>query len=573
RRGFNVKLGTGGIREIEFIAQALQLAFGGADPWLRSPHTLISISRLADRRHISEAELTQLSTAYEFLRRTEHILQMENGVQTHTVPFEPEKRDLLARRITFATGGDLERNLKQCTESVHRIYTRVFGQGYSAKPEEIHVSDLPNGSERTRSHLLASIQRSDTVLDPGDATVVVDRLAKVSPHFAAMLAANPRLAARLPDIKVPFAEPDYDDRLIATKETRRDLSESLAVLRQTWSELLLEIAVRDVFGMISIADSKRLQTALAEASIAAALGIVDHELTARSKERPPRPSLAVLALGKLGGRGLDYDSDLDLVLVYDESRPVPVGVTPAEFYSRTVELFVTTVSAMTRDGNLYRIDLRLRPYGSKGLNAMPGNAFLEYMRETAVVWEMLAFVKLRAVGGDVAFGGQIERETRRIIHERAAAIEPEELRSETLRVRHALEKLRVRPRRSQEIDIKYGAGGMLDVYFAVRYLQLRDDVPDNDDDRSTSYMLDRLTERGSLTGDMYSEFKEGYHFLATLDHNLRLTIGRTTRIPLGNQDTISIVASRMGYGSPAELIETLTIHRLNIRSTFESIMG
>ncbi len=132
--GLNVKLGPGGIREIEFIAQALQLAHGGSDPWIRSPHTLISLSRLADRHHFSEAELSELASAYEFLRRTEHVLQMENGVQTHTVPDEPEKRALLRRRMTFAAGGDFELDLKTHTHDVRQVYSRVFSELNASAP-------------------------------------------------------------------------------------------------------------------------------------------------------------------------------------------------------------------------------------------------------------------------------------------------------------------------------------------------------------------------------------------------------------------------------------------------------
>lgn len=97
-KGYNVKLGTGGIREIEFIAQALQLAYGGRDRWLRASHTLKSLARLADRKLISDNDLTELSDAYDFLRRLEHHLQMEHGLQTHIVPLEGEKLDLIARK-------------------------------------------------------------------------------------------------------------------------------------------------------------------------------------------------------------------------------------------------------------------------------------------------------------------------------------------------------------------------------------------------------------------------------------------------------------------------------------------
>src|SRR5829696_7134855 len=119
KSGFNVKLGRGGIREIEFIAQALQLAHGGRDDWLRVPHTLVSLGRLADRGFITEQERTELSDAYYFLRTLEHRLQ------THIVPDAPESRALLARRLGFSTTGQFDEALKSHTATVRRIYDRL----------------------------------------------------------------------------------------------------------------------------------------------------------------------------------------------------------------------------------------------------------------------------------------------------------------------------------------------------------------------------------------------------------------------------------------------------------------
>jgi glutamate-ammonia-ligase adenylyltransferase len=319
--------------------------------------------------------------------------------------------------------------------------------------------------------------------------------------------------------------------------------------------------------------AKRLQTSLAEASIAAAIRIVRDELSEKYREPIDDLPLAVLALGKLGGRGLDYGSDLDLILVYDEAKPVPAGVTQAEFYGRAAEIFVTTLSSITRDGSLYRVDLRLRPYGSKGMIVMSGHAFLTYIREVAEIWEMLAFVKLRSVGGDNALGDKVEARTRRTIHDRAAALDVATVADETRRVRHSLEKQRARTRRGSDVDIKYGAGGMLDIYFAMRFLQLRDNIPDDPDDRSTAYMLGLLLAKGSLTESAHTAFSRGYDFLTELDHNLRLTVGRTTRLPFANKTAMLTTAAKMGLDSPDELIERLSLHRIEIRSAFEKICG
>ncbi|MFT3744867.1 MAG: hypothetical protein QM785_11325 [Pyrinomonadaceae bacterium] len=584
KRGFDVKLGRGGIREIEFLAQALQLAYGGRDIWLRSPHTLISLSRLADRKHISDTELTELSAAYEFLRRTEHVLQMKNGNQTHTVPDDPEKRAVLARRVMFTNGGDFEENLQKNTANVSRVFGRVFGEIDDSTSNEIEMTEVPDVQERTLSHVMASIEKSDVEFETSDHnTTVLDRLTAISPHFSAMLAANPDLATEFPDPESEFYETDYATEMMDAVESERELGGRLSAMRRTWSRCLLEIVVRDIFEKITIREAKRMQTALAEASIAAALRVVRDEMANRYRTPDLHLDLAILALGKLGGRGLDYDSDLDIVIVYfdpqverasrESSRLLPGDVTAAEFYSRAVELFSTTLSSMTREGNLYRVDLRLRPFGSKGMSAMSIDAFLGYMAETAAIWEMLAFVKLRAVGGDTSIGFTVENETRRIIHERAAKLDHHELANETRRVRLALQNERSQLRRGSEIDIKYGAGGMLDVYFAMRYLQLRDNIPDEAGDRSTSHMLERLKANGSLDAETHSELLAGYKFLSALDHDLRLTVGRTTRVPLANHTALANIAQRMKLASADELLEQLTVHRLTIREIFDRITG
>src|SRR6185295_11169278 len=139
KSGFNVKLGRGGIREIEFIAQALQLAHGGLDDWLRVAHTLVSLGRLADRSFISEKERGELSDAYYFLRTLEHRLQMEQGLQTHTVPESPQSHALIARRMGFAGAEDFAAALKTHTTHVRNAYDRLFAEAEESAP----VSDVP----------------------------------------------------------------------------------------------------------------------------------------------------------------------------------------------------------------------------------------------------------------------------------------------------------------------------------------------------------------------------------------------------------------------------------------------
>jgi glutamine synthetase adenylyltransferase len=167
----------------------------------------------------------------------------------------------------------------------------------------------------------------------------------------------------------------------------------------------------------------------------------------------------------------------------------------------------------------------------------------------------------------------VETNVREIIHSRANSVDASELARETGRVRLLLEAEKAARRRTKDVDIKYGAGGMLDVYFAMRYLQLRDNVPDVAGDRSTAHMLGVLAERGSIAADDHKTMLAGYRFLSSLDHHLRLTVGRTTRLPAANIKAMDTVSQRMELASPGQLIERLTLHRIGIRAAFENVVG
>jgi glutamate-ammonia-ligase adenylyltransferase len=179
-------------------------------------------------------------------------------------------------------------------------------------------------------------------------------------------------------------------------------------------------------------------------------------------------------------------------------------------------------------------------------------------------------VKLRAVGGNPDLASEIENKARRIIHQNAMKAGENDLKTETAHVRERLEKEKTRG--AKEFNIKFGAGGMLDVYFAMRFLQLRDGVPDDAENRSTRAMLRRLYENGSLAEADFQAFDDGYDFLSRLDHRLRLTVGRTNRLPLANQPATQTIFQRMSLDSANDLLEKLTLHRLEIRNAFENVL-
>jgi [glutamine synthetase] adenylyltransferase / [glutamine synthetase]-adenylyl-L-tyrosine phosphorylase len=625
-KGLNVKLGRGGIREIEFISQALQVAFGGRDPWLRAAHTLISLGRLAERNLITENEHWQLSDAYHFLRSLEHRLQMEHGLQTHAVPVEPARREIVARRMNF-TGpealAEFETALRSHTGNVRAAFDRVFGAEVAleenqiptprsasiaiagaeadaaslqfaartfarhSRPEKIAADGIQEISELMLEELSASpnshrtlslITRVAASLDKEtDAVVISDRairrlvrLCGVSEFFGEILSGRPSLLPALDDGSVSD-KADANDLARSWKD-QNTFSDEMDALRREWSRQFVHIGASDAEGELPPTELNRVLTQLALASIDSAWSITLRELHRRFGQPSQQPQLAVLGLGRLGSGGVDYSSDLDVILVYDSDLPPPIdGLTHEEAYARLAEFLITALSSITREGFLYRVDLRLRPDGQKGALAVGSQSFLNYVRKRAGIWEWLAYVKLRAVAGDLEFGRRIETEARQAIHELARQTDAQQLRDEALRVRDLLEREKGAVRRGG-VNIKHGAGGMLDVYFATRYLQLRDNVPDDESDRTTLHTIRRLQAEGSLAEREAQALRSGYELLRAVDHQLRLIVGRSATLPAPEQPAFLDIARRLSFGSEAELSAKLRERMQTIREAYERIM-
>ena len=640
-RRFNVKLGRGGIREIEFIAQALQLAHGGGDRWLRVAHTLIVLGRLADRGLITEQERAELSDAYTFLRMLEHRLQMEHGLQTHILPRESEPRALVARRMGFVGAGALvefDDAFKLHITNVHRAYERVFGDvtnvggrgvpaRSAARIEDLladEVSPLPaslrqhpidadtsaayaaaivfasrvakRADEKSSAaihritHLLqdtareslnahrallltariaASLDKSSDALEISDQHLEsLVLLCGASESFGEMVAGNPMLISALSGSPL---RRDCRAILRASIDSEKSFAGELSALRRAWSGMLVEIGVRDAADKISIPELNRLQTELAVASLNVAYLIARRELVRRFGNLRGGPRIAVLGLGRLGSGGVDYGSDLDIIITYDSLAPSPIAsLTQDEAYARLGELMISALSSVTREGYLYRVDLRLRPDGNKGPLVSASQGFLDYLKQRAAVWEWLAHVKLRAVAGDLELGRMIETHARHAIHEAAGKFDPRVLGLEARRVRERLEKEKAR-RRPGGFDIKHGPGGMLDVYFAARYLQLRDDVRDEGDDRSTASTLDRLAAAGSLNAEDHAALSAGYALLRSVDHHSRLILGHAERLPAPDHAAIRDIAKKLGYESASALINVLRERMSAIRAAYDRI--
>lgn len=635
--GFNVKLGRGGIREIEFVAQSVGMALGGNDPWLRSPHTLIALGRLEERDLLTTQERIEMFEAYEFLRTLEHRLQMEHGLQTHQVPTSRDQLTLVARRMGF-DGPDavveFEAALTRHTENVKRIFDQVmalpefaataperdalgaslFRSPASMIPEGGPPTELGRSFESPAAPDLASVvaqhliephllelpvvremvERSTANRDRGITSAILARVAaslgrsevhvKLSPeelrlflhlvvtseYFAEMFYASPPLIGALQGIDRPSAA--ESEQLRTAVADFDDFPGRIGALRRAWAACLIRIGALDALGAINMREANRRQTVLAEAGLEVASEIAAAELANRLGQPNNVLRFGVLGLGRLGGRGMDYGSDLDIVIVYDDEAPAPYPqLTHADVYSRLVENLVTTLSSLTRDGYLYRVDLRLRPDGRNGPVCSGSRSFLDYLQHRSQPWEWLAYVKLRAAAGPATWVGKIETEARSIIHHRAALFDAESLREETKRVRNRLETEKSLQGKGL-LDIKYGAGGMLDVYFAVRFLQLAHRVPDQTENRSTLRSLQDLLEANALSLRDHAALSDGYRFLRELDHRLRLSLGRFRRLPAAEHPAWEGIVPTEGIRAGVKLHAQLEAVKISIRQAYSRIV-
>ena len=587
----NIKLGKGGIREIEFFVQALQLLHGGKDPALRERGTLRALDRLLFAGLVSAGEHRELSESYLFLRRLEHRIQLEDGQQTHALPERPERVEALGHLMGFGDGATFGRALARLRTRVHEVYATLGMPDDETSDIAALVALVPfRDREAADGELELLARKSLSPLSP-HAPAQLIQLAPVllrelgeSPDpdlalrqlvdFAArgglygawqLLAAHPPLLKLLVSLfgtseflsRIFIARPDLLDQLllrgdlhrtrdsvraeIASRlEAEKDVEGALELLRRIKAEHVLRIGLGDVAGALDQADVCAQLSMLADGLIDTALGVV-----ARAQGLGAATGFAVIALGKLGSEELDYASDLDLLFVHDPS------VDP-ERAARIGRRLLAALGAMMAEGRLYEVDMRLRPSGNQGLLVSSLPAFRDY-HQSAQLWERQVLLQARAVGGDQALGTEVER-----IAEAAAYAEGQrEVPAETLTHEIVAMRRRIQAELSSEsrerYDMKLGRGGMLDVEFLVQYLQLRHGGRDRHlRVRGTLSALDSLRAGGYLGLESHRVLHGGYEFLRRLKGRIRIVHDRAdVALPRpdlpGGAEGLATLARRMGY--------------------------
>lgn len=446
--GHNIKLGRGGIREIEFFVQTQQLIFGGRDPSVRSARTTDGLVALAAAGKITEERAQKLSDNYRYLRALEHRLQMLDDAQTHEIPKSTEKLDRLAAFCGFTDPDHLQREVLDVLESTHSL-TELPGHQSKQRQEpsttEAHELDAYENEWAKRPALRndrarelfknikpALIARFDRAANPKDALVQFDKFVRELPagvQLFSLFDANPSLLELVVDICA--LAPDlarylgrnahvldavldaafyqalppiqwYLADLNAQLAGVTDYETALDTIRIWQKEQHFRVGVHLLKNLSDVQAISAAYSAIAEASVASALPNVEAHLAQRYGSLECS-GVAVLAMGKLGSQDMTAESDLDLIVIYDapaDARSSGRKELPAAtYFARLTQALITAMTVPTTQGRLYEVDMRLRPSGKQGPVATSLSAFEAYQRDSAWTWEHLALTRARVVAG------------------------------------------------------------------------------------------------------------------------------------------------------------------------------
>jgi [glutamine synthetase] adenylyltransferase / [glutamine synthetase]-adenylyl-L-tyrosine phosphorylase len=607
----NVKLGPGGIREIEFLGQAFQLIRGGRDPDLQVRPILQVLRLLGEKGLLPPYAVKELTEAYEFLRLVENRVQAWRDQQTHLLPEDADGRLRLARSMGFADWDAFYPVLQRHRKRVQGHFDQVFAAPQAAEgqaePSPLtglwnKALDLDDALEilhgagfRKPGQALEALQgfraghafralgnrgrgRLDQLMpllleaagqgETPDVTLerLLDllnaitrrtayiallvenplalsqlvRLSAASPWIASLLTRYPLLLDELLDPRRLYSplkreRLDADLKALLANVAADDLEQQMDRLRQFAQTNLLRVAAADITGVIPLMVVSDYLTWSAEAAVAQVLALAWGHLEARhGRPRGPVGSdggLLVLGFGKLGGLELGYKSDLDLVFLHgnqdpnamtdamsDGARPVPNDV----FYFRVVQRMISLFTTRTGFGQLYEIDMRLRPNGASGLLVTSMDAFDHYERNEAWTWEHQALLRARPIAGDAGLAERFQAIRREVLGQER---EPQQLRTE---VREMRAKMRHNLDRGDHhhFDLKQGRGGIADIEFMVQYMVLRwaHRYPDLLEWTDNIRQLETLAGRQILgkaqaqfLADAYRTFRAAYHRNALQD--------------------------------------------------------
>ncbi len=564
-----VKRGRGGLRDIEFAVQLLQLVHGRLDPEVRSPTTLTALAELAASGYVDGDDAASLADAYRFLRRVEHVLQLQDGAQVYAMPADEPLRTRVARTLGYRDAADgsalaqLDRDLSQrqaIVRTIHeRLYFRPLLEAFAsadaellAKPGAVEarlsvfgfsdgermrdaVSDLTRGLSRL-SHLMqqmlplmlgwlaetpdpdAGLFRLRSLVGDRGRAEELARSFRESPEAARRLCAligTSRLTADIIQRNADLVARLPANGQLLTKPKAELVEKAGRAL--SWRDgetrqqaALLRWKARNLLGVMArdILGTADVATVGYDITVVAEAALE----VALQAVRPGVP-FAVIALGRFGGAELSYASDLDLVFAFEGTEPDDhvEGLRVASALRR----FMQGATPATR---LWEMDVDLRPEGKQGLLARSVEGYRRYFADWALVWERQAMLRARPVAGDAGVAAAFMDVLEEHVWDRGLSVaDTREIR----RLKARIERERIPASEDPQFHLKLGRGSLSDVEWTVQLLQMGHGI------RATGTMdaLDRLARAGIMSGADYAVLGEAYRFCELTRNRLYLVRG------------------------------------------------
>ncbi len=641
----NIKLGYGGIRELEFIVQSLTLIYGGRDPRLRIEKTVPALEKLESLGYLPSERARRLADAYLYLRDVEHKLQIVAGRQTHVLPDSADAaamralaarmgagkdnaavarvmgalrhhRDLVAMQFRETLAGGDEAGIARASSDATMAWRAALEppraapilarMGFAVPDESAgHLELLARGPE----HAPASPRRRELLETLGpllldeiralpDPDLALMNLAAfiaavgARTSFLALLEQHPatrrvllKLFASSRYLSTIFIRhPDMLDTLVRSDlvhprrsldDLRREAAERvdaspdfesrLDAIRTLRHQEFLRIAIADLAGDLELEEVETELTLLAEAVLGEALALARAEVAPRWSI-PASLRLCVLAMGRLGACEMTYNSDLDLIFVYDDRAEV--AASSREVAARIAQRLIAILQTRTREGYAYKLDLRLRPSGNAGPLVTSLEGFREYHRQSSALWERQALVRGRVVAGDAELGALVEAAREDFVFGRALSAEGV---AEIAAMRARMER-EIGAEDSKRLNLKQGRGGLVDVEFLAQMMALRHGAAHRElRAGGTRALLAALARLGLLKHEDARSIEEDFRFLARLENRLRIESDQSAWAVPTDRAALMPLARRMGFegaDAPARMLAELEERRSRIRAIF-----
>ena len=607
----DIKRGYGGIREIEFFVHALQLIYGGKEPILRERSTLKGLHLLLQKNLIGYEDYSVLSDNYRFLRTLEHRLQQLNDLQTHSLPTADNEFIPLSRKMGFPDKDQFASELEQRRGMVRKMYDSLFKEESAVDMEGSDAAGIVLSEDLSDSELrdiLASYdikEREKTIRNIRHIrestfsfqTLRGQRLLnEILPVFL-----SAALGSRYPDtainnlqsfVSVLSSEESYLDLFV-----RNDLLIPILVRVFSQSEYLtksimkrreyLELFSHELYSLKSLDSLKgELREIISTGqSMAEAIRIFKQReeirlgvlfldrridilrlvkgltktaeaIVSLCTEELAKDGFIVVGMGKVGGREITFDSDLDLIFACREDIQ--------EKEIKAAERLIRLLTSYTKDGLAYRVDVRLRPEGTRGPLISTIDALERYYSYDAHSWEIQALLKARPVAGDPYTARYFMEMRERILRQKGKEVSSADIKGMRERIQRELSKER------EGYDIKLGPGGLEELEFAIQYLQLAHG--DGHSDllvQGTSNAIKRLSLAGLITNEEADFLRDSYLFYRKLESFMRLR-GESVlkRSGIATGDT----AEFMGFGDSREFFTHLEERRTLVRKQFEKYL-